>query len=116
MAATRNKNTAGNFTLHQRDMSLARNYDSYTHYAVPVSQAMPTIGIRPTHMSRETFAENAIDIESSLFGINSTNLVSPQAPVQPQLKTIPSIAFFERLPVIMPLPLVVEKDQRPYPI
>ena len=116
MAATRNKNTIGNFTLHTRDMALAREYDQYTHYAVPVSTAFPTLGIRPTHMSRETFANNAIDIESALFGINATNLVNPQKPLDPQLKTVPDIAFFDRLAIVMPLPLVVEKNQRPYPI
>jgi hypothetical protein len=67
-------------------------------------------------MSRETFAKNAIDIESALFGINATNLVNPQKPVTLDLKTLPDIAFFERLPVVMPLPLVVENHQRPYPI
>jgi hypothetical protein len=55
-----------------------------------------------------------VDIESALFGINSTNLVDPQAPVVPQLKQLPEVKFFERMAFFMPEPLVVEKASRPF--
>lgn len=116
MAATRNKNSLGNYTLEVRDTMLQRTYEVNPLYAMPTLEAFPTLGIRPTHMSRDTFADNGIDIESSLFGINSTNLVQPETPVRPQLKTLPDISFFNRLPLIMPNPLVMEHHQRPYPI
>ena len=67
-------------------------------------------------MARNTLSNNPIEIESSLFGINSTNLVQPQKPVKPDLKTIPMRQFFQRTPMIMPTPLVMEDNQRPYPI
>ena len=66
-------------------------------------------------MPREAFSHNSVEIESSLFGINATNLVNPQAPVQPKLKQLPEKSFFERLPMYMPEPLVVERNQRPFP-
>jgi len=116
MTSTRNKNTPGNYYLHERDLALARNYEVYEPAVVPERPAFPALGYRPTHMSRDTLSNNSVDIESFLYGINSTNLVNPQPPVKPQLKTVPTIDFFERLPIIMPLPLVVEKNQRPYPI
>ena len=59
---------------------------------------------------------NPVEIESYLFGINANNLVQPQPPVKPELHTIPEISFFNRLPIIMPKPLVVENKQRPLPI
>ena len=56
------------------------------------------------------------EMESGLFGINSTNLVNPQKPITPDLKRIPTSVFFDRLPINMPNPLVIEHNQRPYPI
>jgi len=67
-------------------------------------------------MPRELFSRNSIDIESALFGINSTNLVETQKPVVPQLTTLPEISFFGRMQMVMPDPLVVEKHQRPFPL
>ena len=118
MAATRNKNSTGNYNLERRDTLLQRHYETNPIYAVPTLEAFPTLGIRPTHMSRDTFTNNGngIDIESRLFGINSTNLVQPEAPLQPSFKTLPDISFFELLPLIMPKPMVIESRQRPYPI
>ena len=60
------------------------------------------------------FAQNSVDIESALFGINSTNLVEKKEPVVPQLKNLPEVKFFERMAVFMPEPLVVEKYARPF--
>ena len=67
-------------------------------------------------MPMNTLSHNPVAIESALFGINSTNLVTPQAPTVPQLKSVKEVSYFERLPVYMPDPLVVEKKQRPFPI
>ena len=47
---------------------------------------------------------------------NSTNLVNPQPAVNPQLKTLPEKSFFKTLPLVMPKPLAIEKNQRPFPI
>ena len=116
MAATRNKNSPGNYYLEVRDTLLQRVYEVNPIYAMPTLEAFPTLGYRPTHMSRDSLASNGIDIESSLFGINSTNLVQPETAVRPQLKTLPDVTFFKTLPLIMPKPLVMENSQRPYPI
>jgi len=78
--------------------------------------ALPCMGIMPSQMPRELFSRNSIDIESALFGINSTNLVETQKPVVPQLKTLPNVSFFGQMKLIMPDPLVVEKFQRPFPV
>ena len=67
-------------------------------------------------MPRDTLSNNPVEIESALFGINSTNLVEPQPPVKAQLKSIPVKQFFQRTPLIMPKPLVIEHNQRPFPI
>ena len=118
MASTRNRNTRGDYNLEQQEYKSSRNYNNYLHAAQGCAylHSIPTIGIMPNRMPRHTLSNNPIDIESTLFGINSTNLVNPQKPIKPQLKKIPTSEFFNRLPVHMPKPLVIENNQRPYPI
>jgi hypothetical protein len=118
MASTRNKNTRSDYYLEQQQNSCIKTYNLYVNsqYGEAYKPALPTLGITPSHMPRNTLSYNPVDIESSLYGINSTNLVYNVEPVNPQLKTIPDVSYFDRLPMIMPKPLVVEKNQRPFPI
>ena len=118
MASTRNNNTPNNYCLQQRQFSLAKKYTLYKNgqNGQPYKPAIPCVGYMPSYMSRDTFTTNSVDVESALHGINSTNLVNPRCCVVPEFKEVPSIAFFDRIPVIMPKPLVIENNQRPFPI
>ena len=118
MASTRSKNTEGNYCLQQGQYSESRNYTSYEYgYAGRAyCPALPCVGITPSHMAREVFSFNSVDIESALKGINSTNLVDPQSPVVPELKTLPSISYFDRMPLIMPKEFKLLENQRPFPV
>ena len=118
MTSTRNKNTPENYCLEQREYSLADNYTHFINssYGNAYKNTIPCLGITPSHMPRDTLSHNPIEIESYLKGIGSTNLVKKQTPVTPQLKTVPMLSYFDRLQLIMPEPLVIENNQRPYPI
>ena len=118
MASTRNKNTCSNYCLEQRILSQSLNYSEYRNGAsgAAYAPALACVGIRPSQMPRDILSQNSVDIESALFGINSTNLVETQKPVIPQLTTLPVVSFFGRMQLIMPDPLVVEKFQRPFPV
>ena len=118
MASTRNNNTPGNYCLQQRAYSLAVNYDLYknSQYGHACTPAIPAVGYTPSHMPRDTLSTNPVEIESALFGINSTNLVTTTPSVKPNLQTVPEIEYFTRIPMIMPNPLVIESNQRPFPI
>lgn len=118
MASTRNNNCPGNYCLQQKAYARARDYETFenSQYGRAFDPAIPCIGITPSHMPWNTLSSNPVAIESALFGINSTNLVDPQAPVVPDLKTIKECQFFERMPVIMPRPLVMDAMQRPFPV
>ncbi len=118
MASTRNKNTPGDYCLQQKSIMDQRNYIDYKYgsYGRAYNNAIPTLGITPSHMPREAFSYNSVQIESALLGINSTNLVNPETPVVPELKCLKEVSFFDRLKIQMPDPLVVEKNQRPSPI
>ena len=118
MASTRNKNTPGDYCLQQKSYTDARMHIQYKHgaYGEAYDSRFAGNGLNPGQMPWNTLSHNYADIESFLYGINSTNLVKPQAPVVPQLKKLPTFTYFNTLPLIMPLPLVVENNQRPYPI
>ena len=118
MTSTRTKNTPGNYAMEQSENSRNEEYKKYAHsqYGMAYRNERPAVGILHGQMPRDTLSGNPIEIESMLFGINSTNLVNPQKPPTPKLKTLPERKFFERPTLIMPQPLVVEAKQRPLPM
>lgn len=65
-------------------------------------------------MPPDNLSYNPTDIESVLFGIDSTNLVNPKAPVLPQLKTLPTVSFFQTQKLIMPNIVCEDNSQRPF--
>jgi hypothetical protein len=118
MASTRNINTPSDYCLQQRSFAESFGYNTYENSFTgrAYETAIPCLGITPSHMPRNTLSSNPVDIESGLFGINSVNLVTPQAPIVPKLKTVPEISFFETTPLIMPEEFSLLKDQRPFPV
>ena len=118
MASTRSINNPANYCLEQRQNILLKDYRLYQNASngAAYDPAMPTLGYIPSHMNRNVFSKNPVEIESALFGINANNLVEPQPDVVPQLKDIKFKSYFETLPLIMPNPLLLQKEQRPFPI
>lgn len=116
MASTRNRNTPGNYCMEQWSYNKQSAYLTYGPYGIVNPAFLPGNGLGPSHMGKETLSYNPEDIESALFGIGSTNLVKPKPEVQPYLKTMDTLSIVDRLPLIMPKPLVVEDNQRQYPM
>jgi hypothetical protein len=118
MASTRNNNTPNDYCLQQRGYNESRNYLDYQFASTgrAYKNALPEMGINPSHMPRDAFSKNSIDIETALLGIGSTNLVNPQAQITPNLTILPEVSYFDKLQNLMPEPLVIEKNQRPFPI
>jgi len=118
MTSTRNKNNPDDYKLQQRRFEESLQYNQYEYSQVgrAYNIAIPDIGIMPSHMPNCAFSKNPTDIESSLWGINSTNLVKPQPPVKPELKSLKEVEFFDRMKCVMPEPLQIQKNQRPFPI
>jgi hypothetical protein len=119
MASTRNNNTKSDYCLQQRQYARQFEYQEYAHsqHGQPYVPAITAGGSAPpSRMWRNNLSHNPIEIESTLFGIGSTNLVNPQPKVCPKLKYPPVLHFFERREVIMPEPLEVEPNQRAFPV
>ena len=117
MASTRNKNTPGNYCLEEREYKQSRSYTLYpnSQYGAAYNTRLPGLGVNPGQVPWNKMSNNAADIESFLFGIDSTNLVNPSPPLVAELKNLETAHFFSRAATLLPEPLVVEKGQRPFP-
>ena len=118
MASTRNRNTPGNYCLEQRQFNHFENYTLYpnSQYGAAYNTRMPGNGLLPAQIPWNKLSYNAADTESFLFGINSTNLVNPAPCFTPEIAKIASTNIYTKEPVLIPEPLVLEKNQRPFPV
>lgn len=113
MASTRNKNSPGDYTLEEAQFFNRRAYITNDIYGAPKTSYFPSDGLLPSKMAHTTLSKNAPDIESYLFGINSTNLVNPETPVKPDIKTLKSLSIIDHAPMILPEPFTPLIGERP---
>lgn len=116
MASTRNKNTPGNYCLEmkQYDNNEQRNLYKYGAYGYAYDTKLPGLGFGPVNLPYDCLSHNAIDTESFLYGINSTNLVNPVREFTPEFKHVPVLNLVKKRDIIMPIPLAVSKNNRPF--
>ena len=78
---------------------------------------MRDFGINPGRMtsaySHQILSQNTPDLESFLFGIGTSNLVKPYKNPPMLVNKVDTIKFFNQIDAQMPVPLVIEKRQRP---
>lgn len=117
MASTRNINTPGNYCLQQRNYCLSKEYTLYpnSQYGYAYDTQLAGNGLLPGQIPADRLSSNSNDIESFLFGINSTNLVNPAPCFHPQLTHNTSFNIYKNEPVLMPSSLTLT-PQRPFPI
>lgn len=115
MASTSSKNTPGNYAQEQTINNRIDNYMTYINSAPSKAYTsnFPGNGLLMGNNARESFCHNYTDVESELLGISSTNLVKPRASYVPQYDVPKSLNIADRLPVLIPEPLIVEKNNRP---
>ena len=118
MASTRNINTPGDYCLQQREFKQSENYTLYpnSQYGAAYNTRLAGNGLNPGQIPGNKLSYNAPDIESFLFGINSTNLVNPAPCFHPELAKLESVNIFKKDATFIPEPLVIRKDQRPFPV
>jgi hypothetical protein len=115
MASTRNKNTPVNYKLEDRHYKTAHTHIMYENGSngSAYDTRIAGNGLNPGNTPWNKLSTNAADIESFLFGINSTNLVNSAKPLKPELNVLSSADLFEKAPVYMPDNFVHELYQRP---
>lgn len=111
MASTRNKNTLGNYRLEDAGNQAQAGF--WVQYGTPTQTFHPGDGLLAAKTARNELSANACDIESSLFGIGSTNLVEARANIVPQLNTMKSLSIYEKAKVVVEQPMKVATMNRP---
>lgn len=119
MASTKNKNTKSDY-LVEREVN--KRYFEYVNFLNSSQGPATDFKIHnggsapPSKLSRDFLCGNAIDVESRLRGIGSTNLVIPQDRVIPKINKYENISFFDRGYTVIPDPLIVLENQRARPV
>jgi hypothetical protein len=105
MAATRSKNTRGNYCLEQRATQLGA---SYALFETRGDVVMAGTGLLQGYTGNAVLSQNPQDIESFLRGIGANNLEQPvTSSFQAHLVTRPSWTILdERVKVVLPEPLL----------
>jgi hypothetical protein len=115
MASTRNKNTPINYKIEHNAYLTAHTHLMYENAAngSAYDNKFAGNGLNPGNMPWNKLSSNSADIESFLFGINSTNLVNPAKPLHPELTVLSSADLFDKSPVYMPDDFEIKLNQRP---
>tara|TARA_B100001059_G_scaffold232058_1_gene269168 strand:- start:2519 stop:2872 length:354 start_codon:yes stop_codon:yes gene_type:complete len=115
MASTRQKNSLGDYALEKAKYEKQKTHALYPYRRISYKTTLPDAGINVGQVPNSQLSGNAIDVESRLYGIGASNVIEPQESLRPDIYLLPNTSFFERQTTFMPEPLVVEKNQRPFP-
>lgn len=119
MASTRSRNTPGNYVSEQQINTQHNDYMSFeksSFYGTVPATYFPGQGLVGMKTAGLNLASNSADIESQLFGIGSTNLVSPQMPIAPDVYALNSLNVAYKAPVILPAAFAPVPNQRAIPL
>jgi hypothetical protein len=120
MASTRNKNNLGNYALEKKSYQTSANYIIANTQSI--NPKLAGNGLIQGPMASSYLATNAIDIESFLRGIHSTDLTRVNNPnfflsshpiLNPELTTLNHYNMFRNEPVLMPPNFQPLQNQRP---
>tara|TARA_B100000035_G_scaffold300341_2_gene295915 strand:+ start:2181 stop:2537 length:357 start_codon:yes stop_codon:yes gene_type:complete len=115
MTSTRNKNTKQDYILEKKKMFNREEYLFNENFALSNKTNFPDFGLNMPAMPRDKLAHNSVNIESSLFGIGSSNLEEPQQPVNPEIiQNNFGESIVKRNPLYVPQPLNFNPNERPY--
>ena len=114
MSSTRFINTPSQYKLETAINQRICDNRLYEKRTKADNLVLPNAGIFQGHIPGHVLSSNCADVESQLFGIGSNDLVHERKRVEPNISTFQHQAFFYRpKDILIPDPLVIEKNQRP---
>lgn len=114
MASSRNKNFIGNYNHEMIQLEKTRMHTYYTGSVINQITAYPGEGLLGCRNPNLVLSNNYADVETELFGIGSTNLVQPRKPQSFIFQQFKILDIQERNNIILPEPLFVAKNNRPF--
>ena len=112
MAATRNKFMYSESCVEQQQVDRQKEWWMNPTSVVHNRPAMP-LGYTNPRMPASVLSNNAVDIESTLYGIGANNYIFPKKKVTPQLVHLPTVSFYAPAPLYIPILPAVQEGQRP---
>jgi hypothetical protein len=113
MASTRNRNTPGDYKMAVSSDTNRCAYLENPLYGAPTQSFLPGHGLLGSKIAPSHLSSNACDIESSLFGIGSTNLVQQLPNIVPQINSLKSLSIADKPVLVLPRPLDISQHNRP---
>ena len=112
MASTRNINTKGDYSVKKMESSNINNYLLYSGFSTNQAPSYFVRGANPSIYAGQ-LCKNAIDVESTLRGIRSTDLEGPSFHATPQNITIGERQYYNVNPTYIPRPYLHSTADRP---
>jgi hypothetical protein len=112
MSSTRNKNSPGDYKLEQNAYIDRHSNIMDIHKQTANQKALAGNGLLQGKVASRDLANNYTDIESTLFGIGSTNLVKPLPTIIPDIYSYSCLNIINKIPVIVPNPITIDQNQR----
>jgi hypothetical protein len=112
MASTRNLNTPQDYRLEKKMNQQTLDYSLYTGAKVNKNTALFSDGVNPCLYAGQ-LSKNAVDIESMLRGIQSSNLEGESFKVTPKPVQLPEVFYFTKTPIIIPPSFQHSTTERP---
>lgn len=113
MSSTRLRNLPGEYKLNKLQNTTICSNRLSPFRTVASHTVLPEIGFNASYLPKQLLSSNAVDIESDLFGVGSSNLEIEKKPVVARTYRLQTHSFFERPEVIIPNEFVLERNQRP---
>lgn len=105
MASTRNRNTPGDYALEKQAYAHKFNFmdhNASSYVGIAYNTMLPGDGLVGMKADARVLSRNPWDIESDLFGIGSTNLEEPKAPVVPDVYKLDTQHLSKKMNVYVP--------------
>jgi hypothetical protein len=113
MATTRRKNSAAEYRMELRQNEGICSNRTAGIRTRAHANVFPDAGIFMGRAPMGVVASNTVDLESSLRGIGAADPTQSVPAPAPQMVSRDPVSFFDRMPLIVPAPLVVHTNQRP---
>jgi len=110
MAGTRNKQTQLNFNTYQLYLEKQTAWNSPE---IIQSPAYPCSGINVQRIPAMDLAQNAVDIETYLYGIGANNYLFPTTTPPLDTKRLPTVSFSTTPDLYIPVLPPLLQHQRP---
>jgi len=110
MAGTRNKQTISDFNKYQSEMNQQAEWNTPT---ILQSPAFPGSGINVQYTPSMTLSNNAVDVETFLYGIGSNNYIFPTTTPKVEPKKMPTVLFTPITNLYIPKLPPYLQNQRP---